>query len=97
MDKLYSEIIYQKVLFLSYNPFYAIFDKGIFNVLGPRVLTNTLEKLSKNTAEMQTGFFYHYALIFLLSITILIIISSIDFFNMLIILAVLFFFITTTK
>ena len=93
MDKLYSEIIYQKVLFLSYNPFYAVFDKGIFNVLGPRVLNNTLEKLSTNVAEMQTGFFYHYALIFLLSITLLIIISSVNFFNMLIILAVLFFFI----
>lgn len=93
MDKLYSEIIYQKVLFLSYNPFYSIFDKGIFNVLGPRVLNNTLEKLSTNTAEMQTGFFYHYALIFLLSITLLIIISSINFFNMLIILAILFFFV----
>jgi len=93
MDKLYSEIIYQKVLFLSYNPFYSIFDKGIFNVLGPRVLNNTLEKLSTNTAEIQTGFFYHYALIFLLSITLLIIISSINFFNMLIILAVLFFFV----
>jgi len=93
MDKLYSEIIYQKVLFLSYNPFYAIFDKGIFNVLGPRVLNNTLEKLSTNVAEMQTGFFYHYALIFLLSITLLIIISSVNFFNMLIILAVLFFFV----
>ena len=93
MDKLYSEIIYQKVLFLSYNPFYSVFDKGIFNVLGPRVLNNTLEKLSTNTAEMQTGFFYHYALIFLLSITLLIIISSINFFNMLIILAILFFFV----
>ena len=93
MDKLYSEIIYQKVLFLSYNPFYAVFDKGIFNVLGPRVLNNTLEKLSTNVAEMQTGFFYHYALIFLLSITLLIIISSVNFFNMLIILAVLFFFV----
>ena len=93
MDKLYSEIIYQKVLFLSYNPFYSVFDKGIFNVLGPRVLNNTLEKLSTNTAEMQTGFFYHYALIFLLSITLLIIIISINFFNMLIILAILFFFV----
>ena len=93
MDKLYSEIVYQKVLFLSYNPFYSVFDKGIFNVLGPRVLNNTLEKLSTNVAEMQTGFFYHYALIFLLSITLLIIISSINFFNMIIILAVLFFFV----
>lgn len=29
MDKLYSEIIYQKVLFLSYNPFYAVDRKSV--------------------------------------------------------------------
>lgn len=92
-DKIYAESIYQKLLFMSYNPLYAVFDKGIFNILGPRVLTNTLEDLSTQTAETQTGFFYHYALIFLLSITILIIISSVEFFNMLIILFIIFFFI----
>ena len=91
-DKLYSEIIYQRVLFLSYNPLYAIFDKGIYNILGPRLLTNTLEKLSVNVSEIQTGFFYHYALIFLISLTILIIISSFEFFNLFIILFILFFF-----
>lgn len=93
VDKLYSEVIYQKVLFLSYNPLYAVFDKGIFNVLAPRVLNNTLEKLSINTAELQSGFFYHYALIFLISITILIILSSLEFFNIFIILFIIFFFI----
>ena len=93
MDKLYSEVIYQKILFISYNPLYAVFDKGIYNILGPRVSNDILEKLSKNTAEMQTGFFYHYALIFLVSLTLLIILSSLDFFNLLIILFVLFFFV----
>ena len=93
MDKLYSEVIYQKILFISYNPLYAVFDKGIYNILGPRLLNDILEKLSKNTAEIQTGFFYHYALIFLISLTILIILSSLDFFNLLIILFVLFFFV----
>lgn len=93
MDKLYSEVIYQKILFISYNPLYAVFDKGIYNILGPRVLNDILEKLSKNTAEMQTGFFYHYALIFLVSLTLLIILSSLDFFNLLIILFILFFFV----
>lgn len=93
LDKLYSEVIYQKILFISYNPLYAIFDKGIYNILGPRVLNDILEKLSKNTAEIQTGFFYHYALIFLVSLTLLIILSSLDFFNLLIILFVLFFFV----
>lgn len=93
MDKLYSEVIYQKILFISYNPLYAVFDKGIYNILGPRVLNDILEKLSKNTAEMQTGFFYHYALIFLVSLTLLIILSNLDFFNLLIILFVLFFFV----
>lgn len=92
-DKLYSESIYQKVLFMSYNPLYAVFDKGIFNVLGPRVLNNTLEDLSTKTSEIQTGFFYHYALIFLISITLLIIISSVSFFNTLIVLFVIFFFV----
>ena len=92
-DKLYSESIYQKVLFMSYNPLYAVFDKGIFNVLGPKVLNNTLEDLSTKTSEIQTGFFYHYALIFLISITLLIIISSVSFFNTLIVLFVIFFFV----
>lgn len=92
-DKLYSEIIYQKVLFLSYNPLYAIFDKGIFNILGPRLLTNTLENLSTVTAETQTGFFYHYALIFLISLTILILLSNISIFIIFIILSILYFFI----
>ena len=93
MDKLYSEVIYQKILFISYNPLYAVFDKGIYNILGPRVSNDILEKLSKNTAEMQTGFFYHYALIFLVSLTLLIILSSLYFFNLLIILFVLFFYV----
>ena len=93
LDKLYSEVIYQKILFISYNPLYAVFDKGIYNILGPRVLNDILEKLSKNTAEIQTGFFYQYALIFLVSLTLLIILSSLDFFNLLIILFVLFFFV----
>ncbi len=92
-DKLYSEVIYQKLLFLSYNPFYAIFDKGIFNILGPRILTTTLDTLSTKVAETQTGFFYHYALIFLLSLTGLILLSSISFFNLLIILSIIYFFV----
>lgn len=92
-DKLYSEVIYQKVLFLSYNPLYAIFDKGLFNILGPRTFVNILEKLSINVSEIQTGFFYHYALIFLISLTILIIISSLNFGNIFIILFIIFFFI----
>ena len=92
-DKLYSEVVYQKVLFLSYNPLYAIFDKGIFNILGPRLLTNTLENLSTATAETQTGFFYHYALIFLISVTILILLSHVSIFITFIILSILYFFI----
>ena len=31
-DKLYAETIYQNVLYLSYNPLYTVFDKGIFNI-----------------------------------------------------------------
>ena len=61
IDKLYSEVIYQKILYISYNPLYSVFDKGIYNILGPRLLTNLLEKLSKNSSEIQSGFFYHSA------------------------------------
>nr|APC25142.1 NADH dehydrogenase subunit 5 [Blastocystis sp. subtype 9] len=93
IDKLYSEVIYQKILFISYNPLYSVFDKGIYNILGPRLLTNLLEKLSKNSSEIQSGFFYHYALIFLISLTLIIILSSLNFFNMFIILFIIFFFI----
>lgn len=93
IDKLYSEVIYQKILYISYNPLYSVFDKGIYNILGPRLLTNILEKLSKNSSEIQSGFFYHYALIFLISLTLIIILSSLNFFNIFIILFVIFFFI----
>ena len=93
IDKLYSEVIYQKILYISYNPLYSVFDKGIYNILGPRLLTNLLEKLSKNSSEIQSGFFYHYALIFLISLTLIIILSSFNFFNIFIILFVIFFFI----
>ena len=85
IDKLYSEVIYQKILYISYNPLYSVFDKGIYNILGPRLLTNLLEKLSKNSSEIQSGFFYHYALIFLISLTLIIILSSLNFFNIFII------------
>ena len=91
IDKLYSEVIYQKILYISYNPLYSVFDKGIYNILGPRLLTNLLEKLSKNSSEIQSGFFYHYALIFLISLTLIIILSSLNFFNIFIILFVIFF------
>ena len=93
IDKLYSEVIDQKILYISYNPLYSVFDKGIYNILGPRLLTNLLEKLSKNSSEIQSGFFYHYALIFLISLTLIIILSSLNFFNIFIILFVIFFFI----
>lgn len=93
IDKLYSEVIYQKILYISYNPLYSVFDKGIYNILGPRLLTNLLEKLSKNSSEIQSGFFYHYALIFLISLTLIIILSSLNFFNIFIILFIIFFFI----
>lgn len=93
VDKLYSEIIYQKILFISYNPLYSVFDKGIYNILGPRLLTNLLEKISKNSSEIQSGFFYHYALIFLISITLIIILSTFNLFNLILILFIIFFFI----
>lgn len=93
IDKLYSEVIYQKILFISYNPLYSVFDKGIYNILGPKLLTNLLEKFSKNSSEIQSGFFYHYALIFLVSLTLIIILSSFKFFNIFIILFIIFFFI----
>ena len=93
IDKLYSEVIYQKILYISYNPLYSVFDKGIYNILGPRLLTDLLEKLSKNSSEIQSGFFYHYALIFLISLTLIIILSSLNFFNIFLILFLIFFFI----
>ena len=75
-DKIYAETFYQSTLFISSEYTYKLLDKGFFNLLGPRGLTNLLSHISTNILELQSGFFYNYAFVFLMGLTCILLLNS---------------------
>jgi proton-translocating NADH-quinone oxidoreductase chain L len=75
-DRIYTEIISQKVLNLSYNYFYKDIDRGLLEKIGPFNITNLILYISKNLLNLQSGFIFHYLFLFILSIFFLIFLSN---------------------
>lgn len=67
-DKVYNETVNQFVLYVGYNSTFESFDRGLLEICGPFGLSNNISKKSKDVSYIQTGFFYHYALIFVFGI-----------------------------
>jgi len=69
-DKVINEYITQSSLKFSYRTCYKIIDRGIIEILGPHGLSQVVLNKSKYLYSFQSGYLYHYALLFLISITV---------------------------
>jgi proton-translocating NADH-quinone oxidoreductase chain L len=65
-DRIYNEIITQKVLDISYFHTYRNIDRGILEVFGPSGMINTINFNSKFLVSIQSGYISHYLFMFFL-------------------------------
>lgn len=70
-DKVYNEYISQIGLSFGYKICYKIIDRGIIEILGPMGLSQIILKKSRYFYGFQSGYIYHYTLLFLIASTIL--------------------------
>jgi NADH-ubiquinone oxidoreductase chain 5 len=69
-DRLYNEIITQRVLNFSYNYFYKMIDRGIIEKWGPFGIVGAINTISVKIKTTQTGFvlkYLQFILFFLIS------------------------------
>jgi NADH-ubiquinone oxidoreductase chain 5 len=71
-DKFFNEYLAQNVLKFGYRVCYKIIDRGIIEVLGPLGLSQTIKKKANYFYSFQSGYIYHYTLIFLIGSTLVI-------------------------
>lgn len=69
-DKIYNEIVGQFLLNSSYHLTYKQIDRGLIESLGPYGLTSIVSYLGFVLRILQTGFFYHYTLVMVISLII---------------------------
>jgi proton-translocating NADH-quinone oxidoreductase chain L len=94
-DRLYSQLIGQTALDVSYTYTYKDVDRGFIEILGPSGIINNIRSVAIFTKELQTGYVYHYLFLFLLAIICFVLIC-IFFSNILISLNILLFLIFIT-
>lgn len=73
-DRIYNEFIGQKSLNVSYHYAYKDVDRGLIEILGPSGIVNTIAYTFSYLKELQSGFMFHYLLIFLISIVLFVLI-----------------------
>ena len=56
----------------GYHTSYKLLDRGMFELLGPQGLSQTVLSLGKNMSRLQTGYLYHYAFVMMTGVTLLI-------------------------
>ena len=71
-DRMYNEIITQKVLDISYFHTYKNIDRGILEVFGPSGIINTINFNSNSLVSVQSGYISHYLFMFFLGTLFLI-------------------------
>lgn len=69
-DKIYNEYIVKTLLSFGYNISFKALDRGVIEVLGPYGIANTISNFVIRFNKIQTGYVYHYAFIFCISIII---------------------------
>ena len=65
-DRLYNELIGQKLLMFSYFFAYKHLDRGLVEIFGPTSITNILYKSTMLFKDIQSGYIYHYINFFIL-------------------------------
>jgi len=82
--KWYFDLIYNEVIYIYLNIFYyyyfKLIDRGFIEVVGPLTIVRTLNSLSLQISNFQTGFLYNY--IFMVIFSFIIILFIIFFFNL---------------
>jgi len=68
-DKIYNEYFAQTALKFGYRICYKIIDRGIIEILGPFGLSQVIKKKANYIYSYQSGFVYHYTLLFLIGST----------------------------
>lgn len=71
-DIIYNQFLLKAYLFFGYNVSFKLFDRGVFELLGPTGLVKVFRALSSNALRFQSGFIYHYTFIIILSFIIFI-------------------------
>jgi proton-translocating NADH-quinone oxidoreductase chain L len=79
-DRFYNEIIIQPFLNISYNFSYKDIDRGLIEKLGPSGIIESVSQFSLFFKPIQSGFIFHYLLIFIFSIIFFI--FFLTFFNL---------------
>ena len=70
-DKVYNEQLGQFFFNFGYFTSYKVIDRGIFEILGPYGISIIFTRISILVSNLQTGYIYHYAFVFLIGITFL--------------------------
>ncbi|MDQ5928799.1 MAG: NADH-ubiquinone oxidoreductase chain 5 [Bacteroidota bacterium] len=74
-DRIYNEYVVQNILYVSYNYFYQVIDRGIIEKLGPSGISFIIIKVVDVIKIYQTGFMLHYLAYFFCGILLFIILS----------------------
>lgn len=80
-DHIYYNIFIKSSFYLSYNIFYKLVDRGLFEILGPFGLTYKIYNLSKIITNIHKNSFYFLIMYFLQNIVLIIIILGLFFNN----------------
>ena len=78
-DKIYNELISQRLLHFGYNFTYKSIDRGLIESLGPFGLSTVVLIQVKQNRFFQSGFVYHYSLVLVLGFFIISFFSIIGF------------------
>jgi proton-translocating NADH-quinone oxidoreductase chain L len=71
-DRIYNEFIGQKALNISYSYAYKDMDRGLIENFGPSGVVSIISYVFTSIKELQSGFMFHYLLMFLIGVTFLI-------------------------
>jgi NADH-ubiquinone oxidoreductase chain 5 len=67
-DKIYNEFFNQFFFKFGFSISYKFFDRGVFEILGPKGLSSTFLKVGYGLRKTQTGYLYHYNFLILIGV-----------------------------
>ncbi len=70
-DYLYNNYVGFFILRHGYETFYKLLDKGLIEICGPQGLSTLVYYIALNLSKKQTGYVYHIACLFILSLVFL--------------------------
>jgi proton-translocating NADH-quinone oxidoreductase chain L len=71
-DRIYNEILNQNILYVGHHYSYKDVDRGLVEKIGPSGVIETIIFIFRYFKELQSGFVFHYFLMFSVSILILV-------------------------